>query len=122
MSFELNIWFSSRFRKTRELNGRFGLGFTKLLERTELNRTFTTLVHTHPLISTLHSMTSLLLSSHLYLPVPSMNKANLPIIPINPLYPPQEPPSPPYRLGEDTSIMGTGTWFIGDSIWSGCHP
>src|SRR6266481_783211 len=48
MSFELNVWFSSRFRKTRKLNGRFGLGFTKLLERTELNRTFTTLRVTSP--------------------------------------------------------------------------
>src|SRR6266481_4863976 len=47
-------------------------------------------VHTHPSISTLHSMASLLLSSHSYPPVPSMNKTNLPIIPIDPLYPPQQ--------------------------------
>src|SRR6266481_790393 len=47
-------------------------------------------VHTYPSISTIHSTTSLLLSLHLYPPVPSMNKANLPIIPINPIYPPRE--------------------------------
>src|SRR6266481_7811108 len=69
-------------------------------------------VHTHPSISTLHSMTLLRPSSHLYLPVPSMNKTNLPMIPIDPLYPPQQHPSPPYRLGEDTWIMGSSTWFI----------
>ncbi len=45
-------------------------------------------VHTYPLISTIHSTTSLLPSSHSYPPIPSMNKANLPYIPINPLYPP----------------------------------
>src|SRR6266481_1172529 len=36
-------------------------------------------VHMYPSLSTIHSMTSLLPSSHSYLPVPSMNKANLPI-------------------------------------------
>src|SRR6266481_6196396 len=46
-------------------------------------------VHPHPSISTLHSMTLLLPSSHLYPPVPSMNNSNLPVIPIDPLYPPQ---------------------------------
>src|SRR6266481_6646660 len=46
-------------------------------------------VHPHPLISTLCSTTSLLPSSHSYLPVPSMNNSNLPVIPIDPLYPPR---------------------------------
>src|SRR6266481_4280918 len=40
-------------------------------------------VHTYPSISTLRSTTLLLPSSHSYLPVPSMNKTNLPIIPID---------------------------------------
>src|SRR6266481_2407775 len=70
-------------------------------------------VHTHPLISTLRSMTPLLLSSHSYPPIPSMNNSNLPVIPIDPLYPPRQRPSPPFRLGEDTSILGPGTRFIG---------
>src|SRR6266481_3204327 len=53
-------------------------------------------VHLHSSISTLHSMTSLLPSSHSYLPVPSMNNSNLPVIPIDPLYPPRRQPSPPF--------------------------
>src|SRR6266481_6293975 len=57
--------------------------------------------------------TLLLPSSHSYLPIPSLNKTNLPMIPIDPLYPPRRRPSPPFRLGEDTSILGTGTQFIG---------
>src|SRR6266481_3875229 len=47
-------------------------------------------VHPHPSISTLRSTTSLLLSSHLYLSVSSMNNSNLPVIPIDPLYPPRQ--------------------------------
>src|SRR6266481_6569064 len=53
-------------------------------------------VHMHLSISTLRSTTSLLPSSHLYPPIPSMNKTNLPMIPINPLYPPRRQPSPPF--------------------------
>src|SRR6266481_6217363 len=55
-------------------------------------------VHPHPSISTLRSTTSLLPSSHSYLPVPSMNNANVPVISIDPLYPPRRRPSPPFRL------------------------
>src|SRR6266481_7974496 len=40
-------------------------------------------VHMHPSISSLHSTTSLLPSSHSYPPIPSMNKTNFPIIPID---------------------------------------
>ena len=50
----------------------------------------------------IYNFTSLLLSSHSYPPIPSMNKTNLPYIPINPLYPPWCWPSPQYQLGEDT--------------------
>ena len=42
-----------------------------------------------------------------------MNKTNCPHTPFDALYPPQQQPSPPFQLGEDTSIMGTGTQFIG---------
>src|SRR6266481_4393588 len=70
-------------------------------------------VHPHPSISTLRSMTPLLPTSHSYPPVPSMNNANVPVISIDPLYPPRRRPSPPFRLGEDTLILGPGTQFIG---------
>src|SRR6266481_8195923 len=70
-------------------------------------------VHLHPSISTLHSTTPLLPSSHSYPPVPSMNNSILPVIPIDPLYPPRRRPSPLFRLGEDTLILGPGTRFIG---------
>ena len=70
-------------------------------------------VHPHPSISTLRSTTPLLPTSHSYPPVPSMNNANVPVISIDPLYPPRRRPSPPFRLGEDTLILGPGTRFIG---------
>jgi hypothetical protein len=69
-------------------------------------------VHTKPSTSTFRSTTSLIPTSHSYPPTPSMNDTSL-YIPCDPLYPPRRRPSPPYRLGEDTSIMGKGTRFIG---------
>ena len=70
-------------------------------------------VQTRPSKSSISNSTNNLLPPlNSYLPMPC-SEIDLKYIPIDPLYLPRHHPSLPFRLGEDISRMGAGTWYIG---------
>ena len=69
-------------------------------------------VHTKPSKSSISNLTNNLLPPlNSYPPIPC-SEINLKYIPTDPLYLPWRHPSLPFRLGEDISRTGAGTWYI----------
>ena len=70
-------------------------------------------VHMRPLKSSISNSTNNLLPPLNSYPPMAHSEIDLKYIPIDPHYLPQCRPSLPFRLGEDDSRMGAGTWYIG---------